>query len=130
VLTPKRTPNPKSLKNLRRPWKKGESGNPSGRPKRPISEAYQAQLTRVKDGDPQKRTYAQLIAESQIKQAIKGNTMAAKEIADRVEGKARQDVEVTLETPLEFHVQVNFVDPDGKVQPMSLDEIAGGVSSR
>jgi len=123
VLTPKRTPNPKSLNNLRQPWKKGESGNPSGRPKRPISEAYEAQLARVKAGDRKKRTYAQLIAEAQVKQAMKGNTMAAKEIADRTEGKARQAVEVTVETPLEFHVQVNFVDPDGKVHPAPLTEL-------
>ena len=56
--------------------------------------------------------------------------MAAIEIADRREGKARQAVEVTLETPLEFHVQVNFVDSDGRVQRTSLDELAGGVPSR
>ena len=123
MLTPKRTPNPKSVKNLRPPWKKGESGNPSGRPKRPLTDAYNAQLARVKDGDRQGRTYAQLIAEAQIKQAIKGNTMAAKEVADRTEGRVRQAVEVTLETPVEFHVQVNFVDPDGKVHPTPLTEL-------
>jgi len=123
VLTPKKTPNPRSLKNLRRPWKKGESGNPSGRPKRLLTDAYTAQLARVKDGDRQHRTYAQLIAEAQIKQAINGNTMAAKEIADRVEGKARQAVEVTLETPLEFHVDVHFVSPNGRHETKELSEL-------
>src|SRR5215472_3784230 len=107
--------NPRSLKNLR-PFQPGQSGNPGGRPRRPLTDAYQAQLARVNDLDRQKRTYAEMIAAAQIKKALKGNTMAAKEITDRVEGRARQAVEVTLETPSEFHVQVNFVDVDGRVQ--------------
>ena len=73
MLTPKRTPNPRSLRNLRSPWRKGESGNPSGRPKRPLTDAYNVQLAAVKKSDRQKRTYAELIAEAQIKQALKGN---------------------------------------------------------
>ena len=123
MLTPKRTPNPRSLRNLRPPWRKGESGNPSGRPKRPLTDAYNAQLARVKEGDRQNRTYAQLIAEAMMKQALKGNVMATREITDRIEGKARQAVDVTVETPLEFNVQVNFVDADGKVQPTALNEL-------
>jgi Mg-chelatase subunit ChlD len=43
-------------------------------------------------GDPEGRTYAQLIAEGQCKAAIKGKTEAAREIADRLEGKAVQPV--------------------------------------
>jgi len=56
---------------------------------------------------------------------MKGNTMAAKEIADRTEGKARQalDVEISQNAPLEFHVQVNFVDSKGTVKPQSLSEL-------
>jgi uncharacterized protein DUF5681 len=125
VLTPKRTPNPKSLKNLRQPWKKGESGNPCGRPKRPLTDAYNAQLAAVKKSDKQKRTYAELIAAAQIKKALTGNTMAAKEIADRTEGKARQalDVEAALETPQEFHVDVHFVGPDGRHVKKELSDL-------
>jgi hypothetical protein len=123
--------NPRSLKNLQ-PYQKGRSGNPGGRPRRVITEAYQERLNEIAERDPQKRTYAQLVAEAQIKQALKGNTMAAKEIADRTEGKAHQalDVEVALDTPLEFNVQVNFLDPDGTEHPTSWDELGGGVPSR
>jgi hypothetical protein len=39
LRTVKRTMNPRSLKNFR-PWQKGESGNPGGRPRKPISDAY------------------------------------------------------------------------------------------
>jgi hypothetical protein len=39
------------------------------------------------------------------------------------DGKARQAVGVTVETPFEFNVQVNFVDSDGKVQPTPLTEL-------
>jgi len=121
VRSPKKTPNPRSLKNLREPWEKGQSGNPSGRPKRPITEAMLAMLHQVSKGH--NKTFAQLIAEGQIRQAVKGSTMAAKEIADRTEGKARQAVDVTVETPLEFNIEVHFVDSDSNVDAKSLDEL-------
>jgi hypothetical protein len=54
---------------------------------------------------------------------MKGNVMAAKEVADRVEGKARERVEVAVEAPLEFNVTVNFVDKDGTVHPSELGEL-------
>src|SRR5437660_9838605 len=104
--------NPKSLKNLRS-WQKGESGNPGGRPKRLLTEAYQAQLSRTKKRDRQRRTYAELIADAQIRKALKGNTMAAREIADRVEGKAGQAIELSVETPSKLNVRVHFVESDG-----------------
>jgi Family of unknown function (DUF5681) len=121
VLTPKRTPNPRSLKNLKPAWQPGESGNPCGRPKRALTEAYQAQLGRIKKGDAQKRTYAELVAEAQIKKALRGNTMAAKEIADRSEGRARQAVEVAIETIPNINLRVVFVDSDGKGHPEPID---------
>ena len=124
VRTPKRTPNPRSLKNLRAPWKPGESGNPGGCPRRALTEAYEAQLRRVKKGDKQKRTFAELIADAHIRKAMKGNTMAAKEVADRVEGKSRERLDVAVEVPLEFNVTVNFVDTDGSIRGMDLGELA------
>lgn len=89
---PKGKQHPNSLKNLRPPWKKGESGHPEGRPKRPISDAYAALALEIFPGDKQKRTFARLVAEAQFKQAIKGKTDAAREIADRLEGKAPQEI--------------------------------------
>ena len=68
------------------------SGNPGGRPRKPITEAYADMADQKYPGDPEGRTYAQLIAEGQCKAAIKGRTEAAREIADRLEGKAVQPV--------------------------------------
>jgi hypothetical protein len=105
--------NSRSLKNLRN-WHKGASGDPGGRPRKPITEALHAQLAQIKKGDRQKRTFAQLIADAQIKKALKGNTMAAKEVADRVEGKAGQRLELELDTPTDFEIMVRFVESDGQ----------------
>src|SRR5271155_3124598 len=75
-------------------WKKGESGNPSGRPKsKTLSEAYKNMLEELVPNDAEGRTWAELIAEGQIRDAVKGNVQAAREIADRTEGRARQAIE-------------------------------------
>ncbi|MGC1904909.1 MAG: DUF5681 domain-containing protein [Candidatus Acidiferrum sp.] len=75
-------------------WKKGTSGNPLGRPKsKTLSDAYRNKLEEPVPNDPEKRTWAELIAEAQVRDAVRGNVQAAKEIADRTEGKARQAIE-------------------------------------
>ena len=85
----------KSLANLK-PWAKGVSGNPGGRPrKQPITEAYLEVAARKAPGDPQGRTYAQAAAERQFRAALKGSTSAIREIADRLEGKPQQRIEMT-----------------------------------
>jgi len=88
------------IENLR-PWKKGQSGNLSGRPKKkPITEAYEHQLKQSLPDDfrirmklPKGVTWAHALAAGQIRSAVKGNTQAAKEIADRLEGKVAQQLE-------------------------------------
>src|SRR5215469_15393528 len=87
LRTVKRTVNPRSIKNLR-PWQKGESGNPGGRPRKPISDAYADLAEHPFPGDKHGRTYAQRLAEAQFRAAIKGRTEAAREIANRIEGPA------------------------------------------
>lgn len=86
-------------------WQPGQSGNPAGRPKwRTLSEAYRAQLRQVDPDDPDGRTFAEVIAERQVKVAAgragvhctESSTNAAKEIADRTEGKARQAIDLGL----------------------------------
>jgi hypothetical protein len=75
-------------------WKKGQSGNPSGRPKsKTLSEAYRKKLEEPVPNDPEGRTWAELIAEAQVRDAVRGNVQAAREIADRTEGRARQAFE-------------------------------------
>jgi hypothetical protein len=75
-------------------WKKGQSGNLSGRPKsKTLSNAYRNKLEETVPNDPEGRTWAELIAEAQVRDAVRGNVQAAREIADRTEGKPRQAIE-------------------------------------
>jgi hypothetical protein len=79
-------------------FKPGQSGNPDGRPKYALlSKAYKHQLEAVCETDPQRRTYAEVIAETLAKQAAKGNIAAAAELCDRVEGRPRQAISVGRE---------------------------------
>ena len=82
--------NTRSLLNLEpHKFKPGQSGNPGGRPKsRRISAALRELLAA---GDADK------IASVLIRLAKKGSVTAAREIADRTEGKPRQSHDVTLD---------------------------------
>jgi hypothetical protein len=84
----------RSLANLR-PYPKGKSGNPKGRPKTPITDWYRKLAKRKFPTDKEGRKYAQLVAEAQFRQAIKGKTDAAKEITDRIEGKVVQATHIS-----------------------------------
>ena len=101
----------RSLANLRH-FPKGRSGNPGGRPKTPVTDAYRRLAKKRYPNDPENRTYAQLVAEGQFKAAINGKTESAKEIADRLEGKVPQATHHT-----------GGVGADGEVLPIpvSLD---------
>jgi Family of unknown function (DUF5681) len=84
----------------------GKTGNAGGRPRKlPLTEAYEKILYRQFPGDPNKRTFAELIAEGQAKAAIKGKTEATREMCDRVEGK----------------VTLAISGPQGAPIPMVLD---------
>jgi hypothetical protein len=94
--TPKRTPHPNSLKNLRPAWQRGApSPNPGGRPRKLITEAYEKLARKKFPGDSKHRTYAELAAEGNFRSAIKGKTEAIKEITDRLEGKVVQQTELS-----------------------------------
>jgi hypothetical protein len=82
------------VENLK-PWKKGQSGNINGRPKSAhLSKAYRAILEDVFPGDPAGRSWADVIAERLAKAAAKGDVQAAREMADRVEGRPGSTLEV------------------------------------
>lgn len=69
------------LRNLRPPWKPGESGNPSGRPKsKPLTDACFEHLSKhPKD--------LSAVARALITQAKRGSVKAFSALADRLEGK-------------------------------------------
>jgi uncharacterized protein DUF5681 len=73
----------------------GQSGNPGGRPKTaPLSQACREILAQPVPDDAKGRTYAEAIAETLAKNALKGDIRAAQELADRSEGKPRQRLEI------------------------------------
>jgi hypothetical protein len=77
-------------------FRKGQSGNPAGRPKSlTLSEAYRRELAKVDPDDPQGRTHAEVLAGRMIARAKTGDVQALKELADRVVGKPRQTVALT-----------------------------------
>jgi Family of unknown function (DUF5681) len=87
------------IENLR-PWKKGQSGNPLGRPKKTlITDALRAKLAEVDSSDALGRTNAEIIADCMIARAkAKGRGQQdAAEIADRTEGRPKQKVDVAAE---------------------------------
>jgi hypothetical protein len=79
-------------------FKPGQSGNPAGRPKSiTLSEALRMELAKANPQGDGEQTYAEAIAQMLCEQAAEhNNIMAAKEIADRTEGKPRQTVDVDM----------------------------------
>ncbi len=86
-------PRPKKLPTSAS-WKKGQSGNPKGAPKK--AWRWSETIRNVAEGlDTNGKEYKVAIAEALLKEALKGNIAAIKEIGDRLDGKARQSVELT-----------------------------------
>ena len=78
-------------------WQKGQSGNPSGRPKSAqLSKAYRHMLESPYPNDSEGRTYAEVIAAKLADQAATGDLAAARELADRAEGKAAQSMKLDV----------------------------------
>ena len=77
-------------------WKKGQSGNPGGRPRwKPLTEALQ----RLYDEQPE--LLDQLAARLTVK-AGQGDVGAFNAIADRLEGKVSQSIESTTGGPVKI----------------------------
>lgn len=89
-------------KNLRPPWKKGESGNPKGRPTKEecITSIVKEMLEQIHPDDPKKRTWKQLVAEAMLRHTVKGKGDFMKEVLNRTEGKVAQPLTGLGGTPL------------------------------
>lgn len=82
----------KSLANLEKrvPWKKGQSGNPKGRPKRKtITEAIYEKLQACYPGI-EDCTAMELLAERVVEFALVGSAQHFKEIIDRIDGPLKK----------------------------------------
>lgn len=88
-----------------RPFKKGQCGNPNGRPKgvlnsKTILERFlsiEKEMTNPLSNETENLTIAELIALKQISNALNGDLPAYKEIIDRIEGKTQSKVDVTTD---------------------------------
>jgi hypothetical protein len=76
---------------------KGESGNPSGRPKLTrLTDALRQQISET-NPDADDQTVAEQIAQTLIKLAISGDVQAIKEIGNRTEGLPKQAIDLDFQ---------------------------------
>jgi hypothetical protein len=78
----------------------GQSGNPGGRStEKPWRDALIRAIKRREPLDPaSKPQNIDLLAEAMVKRAIADDTPAAREIGDRLDGKAIQQIEADVQT--------------------------------
>lgn len=106
----------KARANLR-PFEPGQSGNPAGRPKTiTFSEACRKLLAEIEDEVTQETT-AETLARAAIREAKGGSAPHLKEINDRVEGKARQPIDLTVKQPREVLAALLGIDPEELPEP-------------
>jgi len=96
----------RSLANLR-PFQKGQSGNPAGRPKNVLTRALRSKLEELESGEPGARTNAEALADRLFDLALSGNVEALKICFDRLEGRPRQTVSLTLDQREEYERMVD-----------------------
>jgi len=71
----------------------GNSNSGQGKDKL-IRDALMVAVNRVQEGDPQGRRKLALAAAAVVEKAVEGDLAAFKEIADRIDGKAPQSLDV------------------------------------
>ena len=86
-------PNPQNVIGKGHRFKKGETGNPKGRP--PVIPELKALLAEVMGEEKQGLTAVKALLKSLMQRAIKGDTAAARELLDRAYGKATLPIDHT-----------------------------------
>ena len=124
VKTPKSSPtrgtHPRSLQNLRPPWKPGECPNPGGKPRHDVASAF-----------------ARAVIEGSLdaaflgftKQLAKGNAYAFTQLAERGYGKLLQKQELTGKDggPLEI-AEISDADLNKRIADLERDlSLAGAI---
>lgn len=89
-------------------FKKGQSGNPKGRPKKDVclTSLLKEEIEKICPHDKEGRTWMQLVVEATMKLAIRGEGVALKELWQRIDGKVTQGIDLnanvrTIEDELE-----------------------------
>ena len=84
-------------------WRKGQSGNPAGRPpgRHAIAEALRAELDQVElvDADGNQLTRAEVIAQKAVDMAMDGDLHAIQFVTERLEGKAKVMMQIQEPQP-------------------------------
>ena len=119
-----------------KPFVKGQSGNPAGRPKNQFSlTALMRQKAQERcEHDPKGRTWGQVLVDASWQQAIKGNAAVTREIWNRLDGQVRPDVNSPSQGPAVL--EVVYVDspirnPDALAKPDAMpDTPVAGVERR
>lgn len=101
-------------------WKRGQSGNPAGRPpnKPTLTEYMKARIHEVCETDRKKRTYGEILADRTIVLALEGNATALREVFDRIDGRLAQPIEgkidVTTQHTERRLLQILEANPESK----------------
>ena len=93
-------------------WKKGQSGNPGGRPK---GESLVALMRRVLEQDHHGRPIKEILAERLVKEALAGKHAFVKELLDRVEGPVNQQHQVQVKT--DWRAAVAAMPEEDMIEP-------------
>lgn len=102
----------KTRKNL---FKKGTSGNPKGRPKGSVSivSAIKRKIQKYPKGH--RRSYLELIVDKYLHKAlIDGDTAVIKDIIDRVDGKAKQSIDLDPNERGGFNITIREYEEKNK----------------
>lgn len=106
-----------------KPFPKGVSGNPAGKPKG--TQHSKTRLLRLLDlvqkkrnpitGEEEEFTVLELMDMQMIAKALKGDQRAYEAVVDRLEGKPKQTTDITAD--IKGNVQIT-IEPDADCQPI------------
>ena len=105
-------------------FKPGKSGNPKGRPKAEWtwSGLLKETLEELDEATGQEKKYA--IVKALYKQAVKGNIQAIKEYGDRIDGRAKQSIELEADIKVTEYEKLTDDQIDEKFNEISENRVS------